>query len=151
MQVHFVMVYFFKRSQLHGLFRLYFFLCTVSSLFSPGCVFMWAPSVGKEMDPFRLRVSEVPRSKNVYSCTQCWHLKSEEMGYGSNSEYALIVLFSPSFHRPQPRRTKFPSSWMPAKGRWSGHWDPVFDSMVQHKHSILFVGPANIKYLNRQR
>lgn len=39
---------------------------------------------------------------------------------------------------------------MPAKSRWPGRWDPVFDSMVQHKHSILFVGPANIKYLNRQ-
>lgn len=38
----------------------------------------------------------------------------------------------------------------PAKSRWPGRWDPVFDSMVQHKHSILFVDPANIKYLNRQ-
>lgn len=73
------------------------------------------------------------------------------MGYCSSSEYALIVLFSPSFHRPQPRRTKFLFlSCMLAKSRWPGRWDPVFDSMVQHKHSILFVGPANIKYLNRQ-
>lgn len=73
------------------------------------------------------------------------------MEYCSSSEYALIVLFSPSFHRPQPRRTEFLFlSCKPAKSRWPGHWDPVFDSMVQHKHSILFVGPANIKYLNWQ-
>lgn len=88
--------------------------------------------------------------QNVYSCTQCWHLKSGEVGFHSSGVYALIVFFSPSFHGPRPRRTKFPSNWMPAKSRWPGHWDPVFGSRVQHKHSILFVGPANIKYLKWQ-
>lgn len=140
---------FFKRVPILGLYYI-FYLATVFGLFSSRCVFTRASSVWKEIDPFPLHLSGVLKSENVYSCTQCWHLKSGKMGYHGSGVYAPIVFFSSSFHRPWPRRTKFPSNWMPAKSRWSGHWDPVFYSMVQHKHSILFVGAANMKYLNQQ-
>lgn len=84
-----------------------FYLTTVFGSFSSHCVFTRASSVWKEIDPFRLHVSGVLRSENVYSCTQCWHLKSGKMGYHGSGVYALIVFFSPSFIGHGPRGPSF--------------------------------------------
>lgn len=123
----------------------YSFISPLYLVYSAHSVYSHKLPLCEEIDHFRLHVSGVLKSENVYSCTQCWHLKSGKRGYCNSSAHARIIFFSPSFHRPRPRRTKFPSNWLPAKSRWPSRWDPV-----QHKHSILFVGPANIKYLNWQ-
>lgn len=39
--------------------------------------------------------------------------------------------------------------WAGSLQKADGQATVLFNSMVPHKHSILFVGPANIKYLNR--